>query len=256
MNFTLPAPMVAKLFRLFLILPILLLHSCIEGEEEIWIKGDGSGRLVAHYSLPSLALQQLGDPNDYVRAIKMIDEREDGIEVQKITFESKSGKAVLHLEATFKNAMDLLKIADRNQSVFVEEAQADPAQLDALSGTIEVGIDGLSPTFNRAVSLGPIFPSMVQKSPAMLGKSTFNYTIHLPAEAKETNAHEVSEDRLTVKWTFLLKEYVNRPMIMAVKTALPIPWWVLTILGAIVFMIAWIIWKRLQRRSFATTPAD
>lgn len=248
--------MVAKLLRLFQILPILLLHSCIEGEEEIWIKGDGSGRLIARYSLPSLALQQLGDPNDYVRAIKIIDELEDGIEVQKITFESKSGKAVLHLEATFENALDLLKIAERNESVFIEEAEADPAQLDAISGKIELGIDGLSPTFKRAVSLGPVFPSMVQRSPAMLGKSTFTYTIHLPADAKETNAHQVSEDKRTVKWAFLLKEYVNQPMVMAVKTALPVPRWVLVMFAAIIFMIAWIIWKRLRRPNFDAIPAD
>ena len=248
--------MVSNFLRFLLILPVMLLCSCIEGEEEIWVKGDGSGKLVAHYRLPSLALRELGDPSDYVRAIKIIDEQEDGIEVQVITFEVKSGKAILHLEATFENALDLLELAERSESVFVEEAQADPTQLDAISGKIDVGIDGLSPTFNRAVSLGPILPSMVQKSPAMLGKSNFRYTIHLPADVKETNAHEVSEDQRTVTWNFLLKEYLNQPMVMSVKTSLPIPWWVLATLATLVFTIASLILKRRQRRAHKVELVD
>jgi len=248
--------MATKIFRLLHFLPILLLSACIEGEEEIWIKGDGSGKLIAHYSLPSLALRQLGDPNDYVRAIKLIDDQEDGIAVQVITFKVKSGKAVLHLEATFENALDLLEIAERNESVFLEEAAADPEQMDAITGKIDLGIEGLSPTFKRAVSLGPILPALLQRSPAMLGASTFKYTIHLPADVTETNAHEISSDKRTVTWNFLLKEYTHDPMVMSLKTKLPIPWWVMAILAAIVFLIAGLIWKRGRRRNLGVALRD
>jgi len=248
--------MVTKALRLLLFLPVLLLNSCIEGEEEIWINGDGSGRLIAHYSLPKLALKQIGDPKDYVRAIKLVDEKEDGIEVQVITFEIIEGKAILHLEATFDDALDLLEIAERNESIFVEEAAADPAQMDAISGEIDLGIDGFSPTFKRAVSLGPIFPVQVQRFPKMLGSSYFKYTIHLPAEVKETNAHEVSPDKRTVTWNFLLKDYIDQPMVMSVRTKFPVPWWIFAILAAIVFLIAWIIWKKLRRRNLEVGLLD
>ena len=230
-----------------MILPLVILHSCIEGEEEIWIDGDGSGKLRAHYRIPSIALKQLGEPEDFIRAIKLVDEAEEGIEVQNVTFEIIKGKGVFHLEATFENALDLLEISDRNRSVFVEEAEADPEQLDALTGDINMGIEGIHVNFTRAVSLGPVFPSMVQRSPTMLGPSAFSYTIHFPAEVIETNAPNISEDRRTVSWEFLLKNYVDQPMLMTAKTKLPIPWWAWAVLAALLLMFAGLIWKLIHR---------
>lgn len=240
--------MLNKITKVLLTLSLFILNSCIEGEEEIWINQDASGRLVAHYSIPPLALSKLGKPEDYINAIKTIDEREDGIEVQVITFEIVNFKAVFHLEATFENAMDLLEIAERSESVFVEEANADPHQLDSLSGDIELGMEALSPTFSRSVSLASLLPAELQNSPQMLGKSNFKYTIHLPVAVEETNAHEISEDKKTVSWTFLLKNFATDPMVMSVKTKLPIPWWIIAILAAVVAFTIWLLWKRRTRR--------
>jgi len=234
---------------LFLLaLPLLLLSSCIEGEEEVWINQDASGRVKARYSIPPLAMKQIGVPEDYVRAIKLVDEREDGIAVQHVSFETIKGRVVFELQATFDNALDLLEIAKRSEQVFVDEANANPNHLDALSGEIDVGMETLNPFFSRQVALGGLFPTMVRKSPKMLGKSNFKYTIHLPVEVKETNAHEISDDKRTVSWTFLLKEYAEDPMVMKVKTAFPLPWWILTLLALILFFVIWLIWKRRKRR--------
>ena len=36
-----------------------LLVSCIEGEEEIWLKPDGSGRIQATYKMPTAVAQKI-----------------------------------------------------------------------------------------------------------------------------------------------------------------------------------------------------
>ena len=238
-----------RLISLLLPLMAFLLQSCIEGDEEIWINGDGSGKVIVHYSLPSLALGQMGAPDDYVRAIRMVDDREEGIQVQKISFQKIDGKAVFHMEASFDEATDLLELGNRNESIFVEEAHADPRQLHALAGKIDVALSGLRSNFHRSVSLGPIVPSMVQSRPAMLGQSTFKYTLHLPVEIIESNAHHISDDGRTISWKFLLKDAIDKPMIMSAKVPIPRPWWVWLLLALLTFTLAFLLWKKFISRA-------
>lgn len=235
--------MIRRLLSLLLCLSAFIFTSCVEGEEEIWIHQDGSGRILAHYELPGIAKNSLGNPNDTIRALKIIDEKEDGIEIQQLTFGEKKGKIVFHLEATFENALDLLELVERNEETFIEESGSDPAQIDAIAGIIDFKFEDLTPMFNRTVSLGGLFPPMVSKRPGMLGPSNFKYTIHLPAKVKDTNAHAISEDGKTVSWTFFLKNHFDQPMQMSLTTELPIPWWALAILALIVFGLAWLVWR-------------
>ena len=59
--------------RLLALLPVLLpllLVSCIEGEEEIWLEPDGSGRIEATYKMPTVVAQKIGDPDELVEILK------------------------------------------------------------------------------------------------------------------------------------------------------------------------------------------
>lgn len=237
--------MLLRLLLPLLLRPLILFTSCVEGEEEIWINPDASGHLVVHYELPSAALAQLGNPADLTRALRMIDEKEDGIEITALTFEVQGFQAIFHLAATFKDARKLLEIAERSEEILAAETGSSPEQMNSVSGEIDFAIKGLTPTFNRVISLEGIFPAFV--SPSMLKSSNFKYTIHLPAEVKQTNAHTISADRRTVSWTFLLKEHFSEPMEMSFTTELPIPWWVWLILSLLVFAIAWLIWRKVLR---------
>lgn len=236
------------LLPLLLALPALIFTSCVEGEEEIWIKLDGSGNLVVHYEIPSVALTQLGDPADFERALKLIDEGEDGIQITDLTFTKKGSRGTLHLEATFKNALELLSITNRNKDLFIKVTGCDPEKIDGIAGSINFELKGLTPTFERIVSPSEIFPPIVSKRPKMLGSSTFKYIIHLPAEVIETNAHKVTDDRKTVSWTFRLSEHFETPMEMSFATQLPIPWWGWAILALLAFALAWLLWRFIIRR--------
>jgi hypothetical protein len=237
-----------RIFLFLLNLPALIFTSCVEGEEELWINQNGSGRILAHYELPRIALSRLGNPDDTMRAFINIDEREEDLKIQALSFGEVNGKIVFHLEATFENALDLLEIIARNKEAFIEESGNDPVHLDAIAGVIHFNFEDCTPKFSRAVSLGGLFPTAVNRRPGMLGPSTFKYTIHLPAKVIESNAHSISEDGKTVSWNFLLKEHFAAPMEMGVTIKIPIPWWAWAVLAMLTFALALLIWKFVIRR--------
>jgi len=233
-----------SLIASFLLFVSLFLNSCVEGEEEVWINSDGSGRFVAHYQVPVIALKELGDPEVFVEALRKIDEREESIEIMDLYFVKQRGDAIFHLEANFSDVTDLLELAERNANLLIEDAGADPEQIEKIAGSTAFQVDGLTPTFNRSVSLEGLIPKSFK---GMLGRSNFKYTMHLPVKVKETNADEISNDGHTVSWTFLLRDHLEAPMEMGFTTELPIPWWLWLVLAILMFTLAWIIWRKLLR---------
>ena len=65
--------MLKLISNLFLLFSIVVLTSCVEGDEEVWINDDASGNIVATYKLPTIALRQIGDPDDFIKALKLIE---------------------------------------------------------------------------------------------------------------------------------------------------------------------------------------
>ncbi|MEN8848053.1 MAG: hypothetical protein ABF377_08285 [Akkermansiaceae bacterium] len=239
--------MFIRLAKIFLLLPLLLLNSCIEGEEEIWINLDASGKIRAHYEFPPALKAQIGDPDVIVATLRAVDEGEDGIEIQALSFEMVGRQLIFHLEATFDDATDLLAVSERNMETIVEETGMDPEQADAISGKITFAMNGMSPSFQREISLAGMFPGMVARNPKLLGESNFRYLIHLPFPVTETNAHQVLNDGKTLSWTFLLRDHVSEPMALSLQTKILIPWWVwgLLLVGLVllVLLVRQIFWR-------------
>ena len=143
--------MLKLISNLFLLFPIVVLTSCVEGDEEVWINDDASGNIVATYRLPTIALRQIGDPDEFIKALKLIDEKEVMIEITDLSFELKSGRAIFHLEAKFEDARELLSITERNKPVFSKQTKTDQKYLDSILGDINFRFDGITPAFDRLV---------------------------------------------------------------------------------------------------------
>ncbi|MDA7507282.1 hypothetical protein OAL53_02770 [Akkermansiaceae bacterium] len=238
--------MLKLISNLFLLFPIVVLTSCVEGDEEVWINDDASGNIVATYRLPTIALRQIGDPDEFIKALKLIDEKEVMIEITDLSFELKSGRAIFHLEAKFEDARELLSITERNKPVFSKQTKTDQKYLDSILGDINFRFDGITPAFDRLVIPSKIFPSMVKKRPKMLGSAAFRYCIHMPRKIKRTNAHIISDDRKTVTWIFKLKNHFEEPISMNLKAELP--YWNCSIIILIVTSALWLTLKRKGRQ--------
>ena len=217
--------MIRFLLMICLALPPFLATSCFDGEEEIWINLDTSGRVEARYEFPALAMSKLGNPDNIVGALEQVAAREKGVTLNLCTFTKKGSKLVFHLKAELENVLEIFEIASRNEEAFVEKSETDPKMIETIAGQIDFRFDSLRAAFDRQVTLANLFPSAIATRPAAFGSSTFKYTLHLPLAVAETNAHELSEDRKTVSWTFRLRDSVNEPILMKLRSESLIPWW-------------------------------
>ena len=239
---------VHRWFRILLFLPTLLLQSClIEGEEEIWIEADGAGKIRIQYTIPNQMVKNMGNPDAYLRAIRDIDGREDGARITELSFE-KVGKQSLFggssrfiLETEFDDIQQFFELVKRNKDGFVSETGANADKLETILGDIDLEMNFSRLRAERTVSLEELLPEAVHKFPDALGQSNFSYIYHLPLPIEETNAHHISEDRKTVKWKFLLKDHVTRPLILRLETNTPLPWWFIAIITILALIVIWVL---------------
>jgi len=88
-----------------------------------------------------------------------------------------------------------------------------------------------------------MIPEKVKAWPILLGGSSAKFTIHLPSEVNNSNAHEISEDKKTLTWKFLFRDHLEEPMVMKAKVSLPIPWWAWLAVGILIILIFKLIRK-------------
>ena len=192
-------------------------------------------------------VKTMGNPDPYIRAIRDIDEREDGAKITELSFE-KVGKQSLFggntrfiLETEFDDIQQFFELVERNEEGFVSETGADTDNLETIVGDIDLEMNFSRLRAERTVSLEKILPKTVHKFPNALGQSSFSYTYHLPFPIEETNAHHISEDRRTVKWKFLLKDHVTKPLLMELKANTPLPSWFIATITTLAFILIWVL---------------
>ena len=100
--------MLNRLSALLAALLALLLVSCIEGEEEIWLETDGSGRIEATYKMPTAVAEKIGKPNELVRILKEAATRDPHFELNSIEHQTGPGGVTIQFSGTFD---DLRKLA-------------------------------------------------------------------------------------------------------------------------------------------------
>ncbi|MDP7307121.1 MAG: hypothetical protein QF405_05710 [Roseibacillus sp.] len=215
-----------RLLALLSILLPLLLVSCIEGEEEIWLEPDGSGRIEATYKMPTVVAQKIGEPDELVEILKKAAARDPHIELTSVSHQTRRGGVTLRFSGTFD---DLRKLA-----TFPERQLRDPAEPDkrvkaeVLFGETHLDISWRGISYDRKVDIGWLLKSSpaaksIMKVPALLGDSSFHYTLNLPTSTRQSNATTQSQDGHKLEWLFPLKDHVQEPMHLTAEGDLPLP---------------------------------
>lgn len=78
-----------------------LLLGCIEGEEEIWLERDGSGRLEASYKMPSAVMDQIGKPNEVVDLLKNAAADDPHVHFDLISVTTEGDEVTLKISGSF-----------------------------------------------------------------------------------------------------------------------------------------------------------
>lgn len=235
------------LHSIFLALLCVILNSCIDGEEEVFIEADGSARVKAVYRVPGMLFSA-----EDAEALRVSIEQEFGREktLRLVTnqVENQKGKRVviLEIETDDVTAMEG-RLAEHDPGVVPSKADKI---LHAIVGRIAVNMEGLSVNLTRKVDLRPLLEEYLGSgSASMLGDSEFRYTVHLPEVAEKSNAHEVSNGGRTLKWSHKLVECGRKPITLSMTSPMPLPWWLYVVAALLLLVMVWgaYVWIRKLR---------
>jgi hypothetical protein len=211
------------------------LVSCIEGDEEITIREDGSAHLKMRYQVPGMIFSAK-DSKELVGIIDRELGKKDHLKLLVNRVESRDGQRIVQIELETDPEFDLdggLFKKEKSSGAVEEDGKSDKL-LRALVGDLEAKVDGLSVGVVRKVNLDPLLQEYMGKnSGSMLGDSQFRYTVHLPEAAEQSNAHEVSDGGKTLKWVYWLRESKQKPIMMSVVAPIPLPWWIYGVGGGV-----------------------
>lgn len=223
---------------------LLLLNSCIDGEEEIFVNADGSASMKVKYQVPGMIFSAK-DADELVALVGKEVGSHAGLRLVTNRVDSEKGQRIIRIEVETDAVMELDGMFD-DVSPEDDAEQSKTDQLwRCLLGEMEVNVDGLSVGVIRKVDLAPLLNEYLgEKSASLLGESEFRYVIHLPEAVKQSNAHEVTADGRTLKWRYKLRECKKKPIVMDLQVPISLPWWVkagacglvlLTLAGGYVF---------------------
>jgi len=156
---------------LFLALLSMLLSSCIEGDEEIFLNADGSARLKAVYSLPALIFSDEDALQMQAQIAKEIGE-EEKVNLLTNTIERVKGKQVITIEVETADLLQLEDLIDDGDGDDTgsgdDEGSKSEQVLNALLGKFAFQREGLNADINRKVDLAPLLEKYLgERGPAM-----------------------------------------------------------------------------------------
>ncbi len=228
-----------------------LLVSCIEGEEEIWLQTDGSGRIEATYRMPTAVAQKIGEPDELVRILKEAAARDPHVELTSVEHQARRDGITLKFSGTFD---DLRKLASFPQRQLRDPEKPDKrVKAEVLFGETNLKISRRGISYDRKVDISWLLKSSpaakpIVKIPALLGKSSFRYTLNLPVPARESNATSRSGNGHRLEWTFPLKKHVEEPMHLTAEGDLPLPGTIWIILLTALVLLFFIQNRRAKKK--------
>lgn len=224
---------------------VLVLASCIDGEEEIVIGADGSASVKALYRVPSLLLSA-EDAEDLRSSIETELGGSEGLRLLTNTVEKHNGKRIIALEFETEDLVALSSCLTEHGPDY--EPGIGDKILHAIVGRISIHFNGLSVSLNREIDLKPLLDEYLgSKGPSALGNSEFRYSIHLPYPVESSNAHELIDGDKTLKWSHRLADHREVPIQLLMTTSIPIPWWAYVVPFAVIGLLAWGMRKLVQR---------
>lgn len=240
---------------LITLLSLFCLTSCkIDGEEEITLKEDGSGSLRICYTLPYRAFSAKDSEELLADCIKLCDQHPTlkwqhgnhkpvGYGFQKIEFCIDFQSIDAFTDAVNAETSDPATPTDSSPS------SSSPSIVKTMLGNIHFHPDWQGLNFKRDIDLSPLFKGKVN-DPRVLGNAEFRYILHLPHNAGNNNATEVSQDGKSLVWKIPLQKHIDTAFTIQFGVRIGwMPWcWVG---GALLcLLLLWFIWRFVFRRLF------
>ncbi len=208
-----------KISRLLvLILATLLVSSCLDSREEIWLNADASGAARITVSLPSVAARLHGGEKGVRKTIETYLQASPAFSSYALDVKTEDDRLTVDVTLTFDNALDLSDLGS-------SPAAADlPSAGTGLLGDTDVEFSGLSVDFRRRTDLSRSLPGASFVPASRLAGHTITTIVHLPLPAATHDATSTSDGGRTLVWETPLAVAFNGPVSNSFTMPLPIPW--------------------------------
>ena len=194
----------------------VLLCSCVDVEEEVWLNADASGAARIQVSLPENAARLQGGEKGVRQAIEDFIDASSVFSSYSLETETENGLLKVDLAVTFDNAMDLADLKKASGSL--------PTGTGKMMGETSVEFSGLSLIYARKAEIGKSIPGSFLIPESKLRGHGITTIFHLPLPATTHNATSTEDGGKTLIWKTPLAVAFKQPMENQFTMPLPIPW--------------------------------
>ncbi len=231
------------ILRALSLLLCLLVASCIDCKEELWIHADGSGAAEATYDLPSSAVRLGGGEEKIRKSIDTLLAENPSLHQEAFDIVTAEGRTKIHLRLRFESALKLVDLSK------LKSTESLPATAQQLAGTFDFRLKGLEFELNRTIEANKAFVGGLFMPRKEIAGRKLLYILHLPQPPVESNATRTEDNGSTLIWDYSLEEALKGPVTTRFKAQIPIPWWAyatvaVIVTGLIALLIRWKPWRR------------
>lgn len=228
----------------------LLLASCFDSREEIWIEPGGSGRAELTLTLPTAGLLLAGGRDGIEARVRRFFDQTSELELDSLEFEAVDRRTRIRLRASARSMLDLVDLQESEAF-----ATLPPSATSAI-GNFAVKLDGLDVDYRRSIDLAGSLGLAALAIPAADRENRrLEYIAHLPTRPQQHNAGQVSADGRTLTWSYSLGEALAGPLDQQARIPLPIPWGRILLVTLAVALLATVLGRRLRLRA-TKKPAE
>ena len=203
---------------IFGLLLCLLLPSCIDGREEVWIDAKGGGRAEFTYDLPAVAASLQGGVPGVEKLLRTLLENQPGAthEVTQI-----GDRLKIQARIPFSSLGDLSRLASPPK----KGERPLPAAFKHFAGTFDLRRSGRTIDISRTIEPGKAIPGGRFIPPSQLETRRLVHIIHLPIPATASNATRTEDSGRTLIWEHPLASALRKPVTTRFQAVVPLPAW-------------------------------
>jgi hypothetical protein len=237
MNFT------RIILKLAACISVLVLSSCLESHEEIWLNADGSGAAKFKISMPHTPTRLYGGEKGIRKTITEYIEGTDAFSSYDLKTAVEDDRLHIELALTFDNALKL------QEATSPEAMKNLPANSTAFMGESRVGFEGLNLTFFRKIDYSKAIPGSRFIPKKSLKDFKLTTILHLPKAAISHNATTALNGNQTLVWIVPLEKALAAPSVTRFTMPIPIPWLTVSVaIVVILLLIATLIYYIYRRK--------
>jgi hypothetical protein len=207
--------------RIMLVVIACLLSGCIDGQEEIWLEADGSGRVEVSYSVPKAAARLQGGEAGVSEMVGKFLADTPTIRSSSHRVTTEDDRLRVQVSATFDSVLDLKEFATGPAT------KALPSSARALAGTVKIRTQGRTVDFERRIVPGSVLPGIGFLPTSNFQGRSLRYTVHLPTAPIESNATRTLNGGRSLIWEFPLADAIRGPITTRFVAKVPIPPWLI-----------------------------